>query len=65
MDPMVGSSVVTDGSISDSSDNAALLDFCFLCTRQFFHEDLDNYDTQRLKDEDVLEIFFEELGKLY
>lgn len=59
MDPMVGSSAATEWS-----DNAELLDFCFLCSRQFFHDNLDNYGTERLKDEDVLETFFEELGRI-
>lgn len=61
----MGSAAACDNQgaiISDSSDNADLLDFCFLCSRQFFHVTLDDYGTERLKDEDVLETFFEELG---
>ncbi|ODM99703.1 putative zinc finger protein, partial [Orchesella cincta] len=52
----------TEAVISDSSDNADLLDFCFLCSRQFFHERVEDYGTERIKDEEVLETFFEELG---
>ncbi|CAL8127435.1 unnamed protein product [Orchesella dallaii] len=64
MDPLVSSSALTNNEavISDGSDNADLLDFCFLCSRQFFHERVEDYGTERLKDEEVLETFFEELG---
>lgn len=64
MDPMVGSGGVspTGGMISDTSDNAELLDFCFLCSRQFFHDSL-NYDQVDIfREEEILEKFFEELG---